>query len=796
MKIFYKLNFGLFLITFLFTTNLFAQTLCEAGQPMVNGQQYTGSLADNSNFASFSFLVSANSTPGSTITITLSSNQDPLFQIERYLDGHCGSNLVYDYQGNISFGFSPTGVIPEFNSPLTLTVTPGQLYVLAIQNATDSFEDYSIQIDYNAAEITVEGPSTAPTTPDEFSHANLWYKADAGVTTGATFTWENQANPTAPTTPVTGDANVSQSTANNQPTYNNTSGAAQINFNPSITFDGTDDFLESSGAISNFLGVDGSGDKVASQFVVYKRLDSDVDGNHIYNIYDNGILFLGGKTNGRQLQESLRQDVLTSPILNETLILDLLATTSSTFASNQFSMDKNGIENQAASFAGNHVSGNSGVMRFGRYGSDYGNFVIAEVVVFPIRVSLSLRKEVQSYLAIKYGISLGDNNGLSLYYNSAGLAVYVSNTYNHDVFGIAKDDGAGLNQTQSNSMNTGSGDGTGQSGKGNIVLSNPSSLEDGDYLLIGNNGAALTYSNTGSNLHSDFSNYQRVARQWYISEKNEVGTITLEFEMDGLTSVISSTASDFALLYDTDDDLSNVGSANKIDASSISGTKITFTNLNLANGNRITFLAKTAALPVELTSFTAANLENKVVLNWATATEVNNYGFEVERQILKQVQNDTESWVKVGFVEGNGNSNSPKQYTFEDNSAQNGTYSYRLKQIDFDGKFEYSNVVELEVNTLPTEFALEQNYPNPFNPTTTIKYAIPTVKTGAPSLQTNVLLKVYDVLGNEVATLVNEQQSAGNYEVKFNASNLTSGIYLYRIQSGSFIQTKKLMLIK
>ncbi len=118
----------------------------------------------------------------------------------------------------------------------------------------------------------------------------------------------------------------------------------------------------------------------------------------------------------------------------------------------------------------------------------------------------------------------------------------------------------------------------------------------------------------------------------------------------------------------------------------------------------------------------------------------------------------------------------------------NGKYSYRLKQIDFDGQFEYSDVVELEVNVLPTEFSLSQNYPNPFNPTTVIRFAIP-----QSSL---VSLKVYDILGNEVAEIVNNELQAGYYNYEFDASRFSSGLYIYRLQTNDFIQTKKMMLIK
>src|SRR5690606_5091234 len=119
----------------------------------------------------------------------------------------------------------------------------------------------------------------------------------------------------------------------------------------------------------------------------------------------------------------------------------------------------------------------------------------------------------------------------------------------------------------------------------------------------------------------------------------------------------------------------------------------------------------------------------------------------------------------------------PQSYSFNDENLSSGKYQYRLKQIDFDGTFEYSNVIEAEINS-PTKFSLEQNYPNPFNPSTSIQYAI--------GNRQFVTLKVYDVLGNEVSTLVNEEKPAGSYDVEFNASNLASGIYYYQLKAGDF----------
>lgn len=198
-------------------------------------------------------------------------------------------------------------------------------------------------------------------------------------------------------------------------------------------------------------------------------------------------------------------------------------------------------------------------------------------------------------------------------------------------------------------------------------------------------------------------------------------------------------------------------------------------------------------LPVELTSFSAQINESMVELGWETATEVNNYGFEIERLKAIEGEQNTE-WKNLGFVKGSGNSNSPKFYSFEDNSLIfSGVYKYRLKQIDIDGKFEYSNLVEVSVSA-PNSFSLGQNYPNPFNPSTTIRYAVSNISSELG--QQNVVLKIYDVLGKEIATLVNENQTSGNYEVNFDASEYSSGLYFYTLKTNNFSQTRKMILMK
>ncbi len=198
-------------------------------------------------------------------------------------------------------------------------------------------------------------------------------------------------------------------------------------------------------------------------------------------------------------------------------------------------------------------------------------------------------------------------------------------------------------------------------------------------------------------------------------------------------------------------------------------------------------------VPVELISFAANTNGNSVILNWLTATEINNSGFEIERSVISnEVRNLI--WEKRGFVHGNGTTTETQSYSYMDENLASGKYLYRLKQIDFDGTFEYSNDVEVLV-AVPDRFELSQNYPNPFNPTTKIKYTIHDVTLSGVE-GSRVILKVYDILGTEVITLVNENKPAGNYEVTFDARTLSSGTYFYKLQAGSFVATKKLLLLK
>ncbi len=221
----------------------------------------------------------------------------------------------------------------------------------------------------------------------------------------------------------------------------------------------------------------------------------------------------------------------------------------------------------------------------------------------------------------------------------------------------------------------------------------------------------------------------------------------------------------------------------------LQGITVTGGRLNVFNS---ALEISSSIVPVELVSFNYELLDENIQLNWITATEINNLGFEVLRRIINE-----DVWEKIGFVPGSGTTTEYRSYNFLDESVIKGNCSYRLKQIDYSGQYEYSNEVKVELSS-PDKFSLEQNYPNPFNPSTVIQFTI-----GSKQF---VQLKVFDVLGNEILMLVDEEKSAGTYEVEFSAEGLSSGIYFYKLSvsvgpsqdghAGSFVDIKKMIFLR
>ncbi|MDQ3021950.1 MAG: FG-GAP-like repeat-containing protein [Bacteroidota bacterium] len=274
-------------------------------------------------------------------------------------------------------------------------------------------------------------------------------------------------------------------------------------------------------------------------------------------------------------------------------------------------------------------------------------------------------------------------------------------------------------------------------------------------------------------------------------------SLSSDFNGDGFIDIVSSI--NYFQLVPLFTNL-NDGAGNFVQAESNNGRFINGTSADFDNDGDIDVAAFDNSLPdisillngdvpfpAEFSSFTSSVNSNTVSLRWTTTSEENNSGFEIERSIVNA------EWSKINFIEGSGNSNSPKNYSYDDRNLSSGKYKYRLKQIDFNGNYKYYELHNEVSIGIPGKFELLQNYPNPFNPSTKINYSI-----RADGI---VTIKIYDVNGKEVQTIVNEFKNAGYYSAEFKArdgqgSKLASGVYYYRMEAGSFVQTKKMLLLK
>ena len=362
-------------------------------------------------------------------------------------------------------------------------------------------------------------------------------------------------------------------------------------------------------------------------------------------------------------------------------------------------------------------------------------------------------------------ISIGNGNGdfndpvnYSIGSQGGATDIVVADFNGDDILDIAS---SNFWESTTMSVLIGNGDGTFQ--PANIIpsayspdLLNVSGITVGDVDSDGD--ADIMVGNNASNCISLY--------------ENNNGVFTYRVRIGGYSGVFSPLFADF-----DGDDRGDLVAVGQLPPSGIPSTLMFIKGVT------------TGGIPVELTSFTATVTRNSVSLNWQTATELNNSRFEIERKQVGSPQSSVgnQEWNVIAFVPGFGTTTEPKSYSFADENLSAGKYQYRLKQIDFDGTFEYSNAIEVEITTL-TEFSLEQNYPNPFNPTTLITFGL--------QEKSIVSLKVFNLIGEEVALLLNEEKAAGVHTLTFNSESLPSGVYFYKLQAGSFTQTKKMILLR
>ncbi|QQS35609.1 MAG: T9SS type A sorting domain-containing protein [Ignavibacteriales bacterium] len=275
----------------------------------------------------------------------------------------------------------------------------------------------------------------------------------------------------------------------------------------------------------------------------------------------------------------------------------------------------------------------------------------------------------------------------------------------------------------------------------------------------------------------------------YYSDSLQAGSGTVQSDQLFYSSVPygSATFSSVERINDNPMVYSNNMYAPKIIGINVPVRDVSAVYVGETGANKKIYLDKLSRIvPVELTSFNALVSGKNVQLKWTTASEKNNSGFEVQKKV-----NGT--WSKIGFVTGNGTTSENKTYSYTDENLLQGKYSYRLKQIDYNGTYEYSDIVEAEVS-IPEVYSLEQNYPNPFNPATIIKYSL--------ADESSVKLFIYNSIGEKVDELVHRTQSSGSYEINFDGGNLSSGVYFYSLEANSlngktnFKSMKKMILVK
>ena len=334
--------------------------------------------------------------------------------------------------------------------------------------------------------------------------------------------------------------------------------------------------------------------------------------------------------------------------------------------------------------------------------------------------------------------------------------------------------------------------GTSESDASNgLTMTVSSALSTGNFVVFGNN-------NTNATSTSDLGSVASTVRTGRIWQVDESGTVaaTIKIDMSDATGFPSNsgTASNYRLLYRSG---TSGAFSSAATGSSISGDVVTFNSVSLQDGYYALGAQSDATLPVELTSFELLETRNDgITLQWITESEINNLGFNLDRKTPITDWSQIASYVTHPSLQGQGSVSHQTIYTFTDNTVlDNESYDYRLSDVDYDGNVEYHSLQLMGVSSfnIPEQFVLYPNYPNPFNPVTTIRYDL--------SKESFVDITIYDMLGNVVYDLVNTNQSYGYKSIQWNATNnqgepVSAGVYLYKIQAGGFVDTKKMILLK
>lgn len=398
---------------------------------------------------------------------------------------------------------------------------------------------------------------------------------------------------------------------------------------------------------------------------------------------------------------------------------------------------------------------------------------MAEVIVYDQPINSTERSRIFSYLAIKYGITLKTD-----LLNSAGIVIWNSSsnsTYNNSVFGLGRDDNSGLSVSQSNSLETGSGDGTGQNAKGNIVLSNPSSLDDLDFLLIGNDNAALTETTTDIPVAATGS--KRLAREWKVQHTGNAGTISLSFDFTGLTvSGTIGNVNQFRLMVDQDGDGDfTTGSIRYYSPTSFTGNVANFTGITLNNNEAFAILTSVtpATLPVTWKEFNVKLVNNDVHLNWSVENNADAASYEIEHST------DGINFERIGTVSNNAN---VRSYSFIHKGVLSGRHYYRLHQFDIDGRATYSTIVNAIVKGSDVVTYL---YNNPVRN----NYAEIVINTVKPDY---AVIELWSFAGSKISSQ-KQDIGIGTNKIRVPMAKVMPGNYILKVTVNNKMQSLQLV---
>ncbi len=436
------------------------------------------------------------------------------------------------------------------------------------------------------------------------------------------------------------------------------------------------------------------------------------------------------------------------------------------------------LQSQNLVFNTNNTSATIGDLNGGLLEAWSGN--IAEVIMFPFALSNAERNLVESYLATKYGTTLGNTTAPQNYTASDGTTVYwtASPTFQNDVFGIGTDNGSGLLQNLSNSMNSGAGDGTGQSAKGNLSLGVSASLTDLQFLMIGNDAGALTEQLIAAGQAPAIAvGSQRVARNWKVQNTGSVGVIDLlSFDVTGLTLTGGATASNYRLMIDDDGDGDyNTGTQTFVTPSNFTGNKLTFTNVTLANNVVFTIITQGSSvlLPALWRDF-SVNLQNtKAILTWTTSDEADVDYYTVEYSL------NGSSYVSLSSIPAK-NSGGINTYTFAQENLPAGARYYRIRRVDKNHNYALSQILKVQVGGIITKLALNTN------PITRER-----IEFNVNATQNeNAVIRIIDISGR-ILVQQNKGVRTGTNAISTSLPHMLPGMYFLQVRLANETLTRK-----